>query len=94
VTLWCIPGREQRRLDGSGAIQEEHTGREFIIPLQYDSTGTKIFPPDNEPSSAAQITYEGFTWSVNNEGNGFKRDSVGAVYTLFATRHQPRRASA
>ena len=89
VLVWCIPGAESRRLVKRGSIQEEETTRAFTIPLQL------CFPPANGPSVAAQIRYEGFMWSLTDEGGEtWKRDSVGACFTCTTIRHQPRRSNA
>jgi len=88
ITVWCIPGPESRRLVKRGSIQEEETSRTFTIPLQDG------FPPANEPSVAAQILYDGFTWSLTDEGGEtWKRDPVGACYICTAIRHQARRSN-
>ena len=88
VTLWCIPGPVTRRLSKRGSIQEEESERKFTIPLQDN------FPPSNEPSAEAQIVYEGHTWNLIDEGGEFwKRDSVGACWTCTAARHQARRSN-
>ena len=88
IKLWCIPGPEKRRLGKGGSIQEEETQRDFTIPRQ------PCFPPANEPSVEAQIVYEGHTWNLVDEGGeAWKRDSVGACFTCTAARHQPRRSN-
>ena len=88
VEVWCIPGAEQRKLSAHGSFQEEETTRSFTIPRQCG------FPPANEPSSSAQITYAGHTWALVSEGGEFwKRDSVGACFTCTAMRNQPRRSN-
>jgi hypothetical protein len=88
ILLWCIPGSESRRLVKRGSIQEEETTRQFTIPRQPG------FPPATEPSTNAQIVYEGLIWSLVDEGGeSWKRDAVGACYTCTAVSHQARRSN-
>ena len=93
VKIWFVPERVTRNLHKGGSVQEQHTKRDFAIPVQW-CDGEQVFPPPGGPSTGAQIVYEDQTWTVQvEEGQAYRRDSVGAVYIVSATTHIPRRAN-
>ncbi len=89
VPLWCIPEGEDRSLSSIINISDDETLKRFSIPRQYDSNGVLLFPPANDPSSSAEIIYEGYTWFLR----AYHRDSVGAIYTITTVRKQARRTT-
>ena len=95
INVWFARENVERSYASDGALGEERTRLKFYIPRQYKelyaAPGEQpVFPPQNLPSSGAQITYEGYQWTASlNEK--WTTDAVGAVYEIVMERHQPRR---
>jgi hypothetical protein len=96
MKLRCIPDKEEFELTHDGALQEQHTHRNFCIPRQLACTcleepcicgKPEHFPPEGEPSHNAIIYYEDADWAVDK----WTRDSVGAAYTAETIKHIARR---